>query len=1053
MSAVPCGCDELDFKLIFGEEATEPPVPTDIEADDCASFFIFNVDQPPSAVNQPICIPRHGTRAHCSNRSTSPHYQVHKNYAEGHENLEHKSNPTGIPKAFECPSIQITSISPNCHQDIGAPEEQHNSNQENDFIDRPSREHLYLHLEPSYRETSLSPSPGSSISSRSWFSDASSSESVSHIYDDVDFELNEAAARFTLSSPLASPSGSPGGCPGDDTWQQFGYRTSLSPRQSPCHSPRTSITDENWLGPRSNSRPSSRPTSPCGKRRHSSADICYTDSGSPHHSPVPSPSHSPRGSITEDNWLRVSQHAGPSSPPFQCSQETDIPLKTRKTSSVSATSLGKLDLCSESHGCLSPTLDAPSDDSQCAQHPLKKDSSTDQFLSVPSHFTWNKPKPGHVPIFRTSSLPPLDWPLPVHYGQCELKVEVQPKTHHRAHYETEGSRGAVKAITGGHPVVKLLGYADKPVNLQMFIGTSDDRYLRPHAFYQVHRITGKTVATASQEIVITSTKVLEIPLLPENNMCASIDCAGILKLRNSDIELRKGETDIGRKNTRVRLVFRAHIPQPNGKVLSLQTTSIPIECSQRSAQELPQVDSYNINSCPVTGGMEMTITGFNFMPESKVIFFEKGQDGRPQWEVEANIVVEKSQTGNIVIEIPPHYNKSLEVATQVQFYVCNGKRKRSQSQRFTYTPVLLKQEDPEDEDLSVSRGDNVSEMSTINAHLPSYQMHSNDTFLSSSPRDLECSAQAAYTSLADAGVPHLSHIQGRNINSRTECQSQALHQPYHVISTPAARVPYAPMHSSILYNGQSSISVNQASGQGYETLSFQQNTDIPPMVNLGHHSLPTIENKVSSSGLPFSSPKSIHPLNHVVNSASHLQHMQYHCTGQRLLTSPTPCLSMGQSPVLHQSVSYQPPQPCPATPSSSSVALPVTHLPLSESSSHQLQSMAYLGPSVQSPSPRPIVHSGQSFNHIHSPGLGGHSPAVSHGHHPIPNTSQFSPDEASLSIKSEPEDNEPNFQTIGLQDITLDDVNEIIGRDMSCTVSRTPQTFHGPLESNMPDAV
>lgn len=58
----------------------------------------------------------------------------------------------------------------------------------------------------------------------------------------------------------------------------------------------------------------------------------------------------------------------------------------------------------------------------------------------------------------------------------------------------------------------------------------------------------------------------------------SIDCAGILKLRNSDIELRKGETDIGRKNTRVRVVFRVHIPQPNGKVVSLQASSIPVEC-------------------------------------------------------------------------------------------------------------------------------------------------------------------------------------------------------------------------------------------------------------------------------------------------------------------------------------------------------------------------------------------------------------------------------------------------------------------------------------------
>ncbi|KAK7804846.1 hypothetical protein U0070_006828 [Myodes glareolus] len=162
--------------------------------------------------------------------------------------------------------------------------------------------------------------------------------------------------------------GSPGGCPGEDSWQQqYGPGHSLSPRQSPCHSPRSSITDENWLSPRPASGPSSRPTSPCGKRRHSSAE--------------------------------------------------------------------------------------------------------------------------------------------------------------------------------------LLGYSEKPINLQMFIGTADDRYLRPHAFYQVHRITGKTVATAS-----------------------------ILKLRNSDIELRKGETDIGRKNTRVRLVFRVHIPQPSGKVLSLQIASIPVEC-------------------------------------------------------------------------------------------------------------------------------------------------------------------------------------------------------------------------------------------------------------------------------------------------------------------------------------------------------------------------------------------------------------------------------------------------------------------------------------------
>lgn len=36
------------------------------------------------------------------------------------------------------------------------------------------------------------------------------------------------------------------------------------------------------------------------------------------------------------------------------------------------------------------------------------------------------------------------------------------------------------------------------------------------------------------------------------------------------------------------------------------------------------------------------------------------------------------------MEVPPYHSKSITSAAQVQFYVCNGKRKRSQSQRFTY---------------------------------------------------------------------------------------------------------------------------------------------------------------------------------------------------------------------------------------------------------------------------------------------------------------------------------------------------------------------------------
>lgn len=53
------------------------------------------------------------------------------------------------------------------------------------------------------------------------------------------------------------------------------------------------------------------------------------------------------------------------------------------------------------------------------------------------------------------SLPALDWQLPSTSGPYSLQIEVQPKSHHRAHYETEGSRGAVKAMAGGHPVVQV----------------------------------------------------------------------------------------------------------------------------------------------------------------------------------------------------------------------------------------------------------------------------------------------------------------------------------------------------------------------------------------------------------------------------------------------------------------------------------------------------------------------------------------------------------------------------------------------------------------------
>ncbi|KAJ8252535.1 hypothetical protein COCON_G00218470 [Conger conger] len=1103
----PSGNEELDFRLIFGEDGQQQSLgPADLEQDDNPAYYILNVGQPPSVLNQPIGIPRHGLQTHSPVISAPPRLQHHKAYEPLYEAPGSRYSPAGGHKAFECPSIQITSISPNCQQEMEANEEDRRGNgQEGEYQDRPlSRDHLYLPLDHSYRDASLSPSPCSSLSSRSWFSDASSCESFSHVYDDVDSELNEAAARFTLGSPQAGP--------GEDPWQHplpvFGH--SLSPRQSPCHSPRTSVTDENWLSPRPQSRPSSRPTSPCGKRRHSSADICYPNSASPHHSPTATPGHSPRGSVTEDTWIG-SPSGGLS--PFQCCpSEADIPSKTRRTSQDRTAMLsGKVDLGLEDPGSLSPSLESPGDDSG---HALKKDGPGEQFLSVPSHFTWNKPKPGHTPIFRTSSLPPLDWPLPSQFGQYELKIEVQPKAHHRAHYETEGSRGAVKASSGGHPVVKLVGYNEKPINLQMFIGTADDRYLRPHAFYQVHRITGKTVATASQEIIISSTKVLEIPLLPENNMSASIDCAGILKLRNSDIELRKGETDIGRKNTRVRAVFRVHIPQPGGKVLSLQASSIPVECSQRSAQELPQVEKYSLNSCSVSGGEEMAITGSNFFPETKVIFLEKGPDGRPQWEVDAKIIREKSQGSTIVVEVPPYHSKALASAVQVQFYVCNGKRKRSQSQRFTYLSGahrkyalalrgggsagrrrgrgrgLFINGRPRGgvagAPLRPREGREARRRATAKQEppcpvlcAPACQARSAAAPPCRSARPLRpanppfrlCRRLPAHKRVVSLGSNHgeagaqggpgpapaqpmpLSHPLAHPARTQLpspdgsprgllpvyppmaapfqqlprlqSCQLIGSPLPFHPAPAPPPRPSYPPLQHSLPYNGQPSLPMSAGSAQGYEHLPFQPD---PLGLGLGYHSASTPPSAGSqplshlhSLGYPCPNPVQVPSPSH---PRAQLQHsLGYPSTGQRAASCPSP----------------------------TNAPLPMVPSPHSGPSSPQLHSLPYQSPtggpasspSPTSSSPLVLLPSPQAS----SPGLGSL---------PLGPQPPFSPEGERLSIKQEPEDKELTFQSIGLQDITLDDVNEIIGRDMSQTAGSTGRTalglaharHHGDLELN-----
>ncbi|XP_027874696.1 nuclear factor of activated T-cells, cytoplasmic 1 isoform X3 [Xiphophorus couchianus] len=684
---------EFDFSYLFEDSQAAQN-----ESDRDAYNYTPNVSLPIGMSNPCLSTQYHTLQSSPVIPVSSCHqtgYSVQNdNHAASSYYLPQALRPNGAP-ALESPRIEITAYSQYPEDEVEA------SGREDHIIKRGVNSIVTLTLPnvDGYRDPSCL-SPASSISSRSCNSEASSYESGFYNYD-----------NSPQNSPWQSPSVSPRGsssllsCP-------HAIGPAASPHHSPSNSPQIgAMAEEGWPAQPRGSRPNSPSCSGVGggnsggigKRKYSFSGSSYQQTScSPNQSPTPSSHGSPRVSVTDENWLtNTNQYTNLAIVAAINALTTDgmadmgegIPIKTRKTMLDLSPSMSlKVEPGGEDLG--------PEGELRHDEYPsrlsLKKENYCGGFLDVPQHpYSWSKPKP-----YLSPSLPALDWQLPSCSGPYNLQIEVQPKSHHRAHYETEGSRGAVKALSGGHPVVQLYGYMEsEPLTLQLFIGTADDRLLRPHAFYQVHRITGKTVSTASHEVMQSNTKMLEIPLLPENNMRAIIDCAGILKLRNSDIELRKGETDIGRKNTRVRLVFRVHINQPNGRTVSLQVASNPIECSQRSAQELPLVEKQSVESYPTTGGKMMLLGGLNFLPESKVVFVEKAQDGHHLWETEAKVDKDSVKTNTLVVEIPPYRNQRISSPVQVNFYVCNGKRKRSQYQRFTYVPanVPIIKTEPTDE--------------------------------------------------------------------------------------------------------------------------------------------------------------------------------------------------------------------------------------------------------------------------------------------------------------------------------------------------------------------
>ncbi|XP_056137857.1 nuclear factor of activated T-cells 5a [Lampris incognitus] len=263
----------------------------------------------------------------------------------------------------------------------------------------------------------------------------------------------------------------------------------------------------------------------------------------------------------------------------------------------------------------------------------------------------------------------------------ELKILVQPETQHRARYLTEGSRGSVKDRTQqGFPTVKLEG-VNEPVMLQVFVANDTGR-VKPHGFYQACRVTGRNT-TACKEVDIEGTTVIEIPLEPTNDMTLAVDCVGILKLRNADVEARIGVAGSKKKSTRARLAFRVNIPQPDGSALILQTPSSPILCTQPAG--VPEILKKSLHSCSVRGGEEVFIIGKNFLKGTKVIFQENIADDS-SWQAEAKIDMDLFHQNHLIVTVPPFHNQSVSSPIAVGIFVMTNAGRSHDAQPFTYTP-------------------------------------------------------------------------------------------------------------------------------------------------------------------------------------------------------------------------------------------------------------------------------------------------------------------------------------------------------------------------------
>ncbi|XP_019360894.1 PREDICTED: nuclear factor of activated T-cells 5 isoform X1 [Gavialis gangeticus] len=349
---------------------------------------------------------------------------------------------------------------------------------------------------------------------------------------------------------------------------------------------------------------------------------------------------------------------------------TEVPRKSRKRNPKQRPGIKRRD-CEESN------MDIFDADSAKAPHYVLSQLSTDSKgnSKAGNGTSENQKGPGG------KKTPMLCGQYPTKSEGKELKIVVQPETQHRARYLTEGSRGSVKDRTQqGFPTVKLEGHSESVV-LQVFVGNDSGR-VKPHGFYQACRVTGRNT-TPCKEVDIEGTTVIEVGLDPSNNMTLAVDCVGILKLRNADVEARIGLAGSKKKSTRARLVFRVNIPRKDGSTLTLQTPSSPILCTQPAG--IPEILKKSLHSCSVKGEEEVFLIGKNFLKGTKVIFQENISDEN-SWKAEAEIDMELFHQNHLIVKVPPYHDQHITSAVSVGIYVVTNAGRSHDVQPFTYTP-------------------------------------------------------------------------------------------------------------------------------------------------------------------------------------------------------------------------------------------------------------------------------------------------------------------------------------------------------------------------------